>query len=369
VTLKAAKLASLGFDPSNFGSAFVDAQGNLVTCDTAAPGKWCIQPNADELHNSPAKPCPCLANLDPSPTIDVHDNGNGTTTVTFTQGLGVNDNSYGTGTDPSWGTKGHTFGNLTGSDKAEFRFTNGNGQVVNDFFIDYLSAKTGTTSGYGTLCASGGDGSLVSGPLPLSCNTSLDQNLNGIPCPSFTTNSPTSPGPDPACPAWEFKSIYKVTVSNATFGPSGFGGVTIPLVHNSPAKPTTCPTGTGGQTQCNFTITKREAHDRQIRITIKNNGSVDEIISAINLTWPAATNGKLKKVKLDGDVIYDSPDIAGGTANLTTAQLVGDQNKRKIGKGQSDVLTFEFEKNADTDLSHYTGTVSFGTGCDVKVLP
>jgi hypothetical protein len=33
------------------------------------------------------------------------------------------------------------------------------------------------------------------------------------------------------------------------------------------------------------------------------------------------------------------------------------------------VLVFEFEKNADTNLAHYTGTVSFGTGCNLTVLP
>ena len=30
---------------------------------------------------------------------------------------------------------------------------NGTGQVVNDFFLDYISAKTGTPSGYGSLGA------------------------------------------------------------------------------------------------------------------------------------------------------------------------------------------------------------------------
>jgi len=196
----------------------------------------------------------------------------------------------------------------------------------------------------------------------------MDENLNTIPCPSFTTNSPTSPGPDPASPAWEFKSIYKVTVNNSIFGASGFGGVTVPAVHNSPSKPATCPTG-GQQSSCNFTITKKEVKDRQVKITIKNNGNVDEIITALNLTWPAATNGTLKKIKLDGDVIYDKPDIAGGTANLTLAQLTADPNKRKIKKGQSDVLIFEFEKNADKDLTHYTGSLSFGPNCVLTVLP
>ena len=114
---------------------------------------------------------------------------------------------------------------------------------------------------------------------------------------------------------------------------------------------------------------RRKCKDRQVKITIKNNGSVDEFITAVNLTWPSATNGKLKKVKLDGDVIYDKPDIAGGTANLTAAQLAADQNKRKIKKGQTDVLTFEFEKKADTNLPHYTGTVSFGPNCVLTILP
>jgi hypothetical protein len=48
---------------------------------------------------------------------------------------------------------------------------------------------------------------------------------------------------------------------------------------------------------------------------------------------------------------------------------VADQNKRKIDHGSSDVLTLIFEKNADTVLADYTGLVSFGTGCDLSILP
>jgi hypothetical protein len=138
-------------------------------------------------------------------------------------------------------------------------------------------------------------------------------------------------------------------------------------VHNSPSKPLACPATGGGP--CNLQITTKEVKDRQVRITIRNNGSADVIISALNLTWPSATNGTLKKIKLDGDVIYDKPDIAGGTATLTSAQLVKDQNHRKIKKGQSDVLIFEFEKNADKNLANYTGTVSFGPNCLLTILP
>src|SRR6185295_4346305 len=107
-------------------------------------------------------------------------------------------------------------------------------------------------------------------------------------------------------------------------------------------KPITCPATGGGGGPCNLAITKKEVHDREVRITIRNNGSSDVTISAINLTWPQATNGNLKQVKLDGDVIYKSPEIGGGSATITSAQLVADLNKRKIKKGQADVLKFVF---------------------------
>jgi len=36
---------------------------------------------------------------------------------------------------------GHTFGNLTGSDKLEFRFFDKAGNVVIDFYVDTISAR------------------------------------------------------------------------------------------------------------------------------------------------------------------------------------------------------------------------------------
>jgi hypothetical protein len=80
-------------------------------------------------------------------------------------------------------------------------------------------------------------------------------------------------------------------------------------------------------------------------------------------------NGNLQQIKLDGDMVYKGPAIAGGTANLTAAQLDPDQNHRKIKKGQADVLTFIFQKNADTNTAHYASTVSFGPNCLLTVLP
>src|SRR5207249_438602 len=59
-------------------------------------------------------------------------------------------------------------------------------------------------------------------------------NLNQSPAfYGFTTDSPA---PEANYPTWNYVDGYTVVVRGSTFGASGFGGVTIPLVHNSPSK-------------------------------------------------------------------------------------------------------------------------------------
>ena len=114
-------------------------------------------------------------------------------------------------------------------------------------------------------------------------------------------------------------------------------------------------------------VAASERPDLKYKVTILNSGIVDEIITGVQVSWPAA-NGNLVQVKLDGDVIYDNPDIAPPSAALTLAQLVADPNKRKIKHGESDVLMFIFQNNADPTLSNYTGTVDT-SGFALTILP
>ena len=62
------------------------------------------------------------------------------------------------------------------------------------------------------------------------------------------------------------------------------------------------------------------------------------------------------------------PSQASGPISLTTAQLPADPNHRKINHNSSDVYTLIFEKNADTNLANYSGTVTF-SGTTLTVLP
>lgn len=155
----------------------------------------------------------------------------------------VNDNRYGTGATVAAGwNRSHSFNDLLGSDKAEFRFTDGNGNVVLDFFVDYITSSSAFPSGYGSLGVSGGDGSWVSGTRAylLGATTSLSDTLNTATFKTgYTVNSPpeTAPASGISVPAgWDYDNSYTVVVSKAAFGTSGFGGVSIPAIHDSPPK-------------------------------------------------------------------------------------------------------------------------------------
>ncbi|MGV3724564.1 MAG: SdrD B-like domain-containing protein, partial [Actinomycetota bacterium] len=161
---------------------------------------------------------------------------NGDVKATFVQSLAVVDNTYGSGSSDGYrgkSGKGHTFKDLINSDHAEFRFTNAAGAVVLDFYVDDLSVSNAAPSGYGTLGVLGGDGYMIKGSAAnvVSCWTSAAANLNQSPAyHGYTTNSPLNDA------NWEVRSIYSVVVKAAAFGASGFGKVTCPDVHNSPAK-------------------------------------------------------------------------------------------------------------------------------------
>jgi hypothetical protein len=92
-------------------------------------------------------------------------------------------------------------------------------------------------------------------------------------------------------------------------------------------------------------------------------------LSGLELTWPSA-NGKLMKVKFDGDVVWDSGAAwtAGGIV-LTSANFTTDMKKKSIQPGQTRTFTLEFEKNAVTDLAQYDGLLTFGSGCTLDFPP
>ena len=151
---------------------------------------------------------------------------------------GFVDNSYGS-TAIGWGTHGHKFMDLVGSDHAELVMSDATGRLVLDFKLDYISADPTAPSGYRNLGVSGGDGGMVVGdPSAIVATlTSLDQNLNEY--SGYTSNSPATDSsytPNPATPDWNYRVVYEAWVKTSAFGAAGFGGVQLTYVHASPSK-------------------------------------------------------------------------------------------------------------------------------------
>jgi len=217
--------------------------------------------------------------------VSTSTDSSGNIQVTYDQFQALNDNSYGVNS-VGWNNKQHKFQDLTGSDHAEFVFKDKAGNVVLDFYMDYISAVSGgikapkapkggspsptptitAPSGYASLGPYGGDGKLVSGNLAnlIGFTSSEADNLNyfathggltqnGV---NLTVDSPPADAnynvANPAFAAWNFHNSYSVKISaNAFAAGGGFGSVTIQNAHNSPQKKTCdisklheCPPGT-----------------------------------------------------------------------------------------------------------------------------
>jgi hypothetical protein len=169
------------------------------------------------------------------------------------------DNTYGEGTCCGWKPKGdkmgmtrpgHVFKDLTGSDHTELLLTDAQGNTVMNFKLDFITADTASSCGFGTLGVAGGDGEMIQGNPAhvLAVATSLDRNLNGCgycksaACASSgdcTIDSPATDDkytPNPATPNWDYRQVYEVWIDAAAFNGLGFGQAYITYTHASPAK-------------------------------------------------------------------------------------------------------------------------------------
>lgn len=85
--------------------------------------------------------------------------------------------------------------------------------------------------------------------------------------------------------------------------------------------------------------------DRNVDLSLTSFGSA-QVIDSIDVTWPAGTNKKLKKVKLDGATLFDTA-LSGGSQTVPgTGAWKGSQSDRTVTAGGTGPVRFEFESNA-----------------------
>ncbi|MEN9728678.1 MAG: hypothetical protein RL434_3044 [Pseudomonadota bacterium] len=317
---------------------------------------------------------------------------NGDLAIRYDQFPAPNDNSYGANA-VGW-PNGHKFSDYTGSDKAGIQIKDAGGTVRLSFNLDYLSAKTGTPSGFASLGPFGGDGKVLVGsltPADLEWDTSLARNLNdlgyfssgvqvqGLAVANLLLASPPTadkisdytltPAAETAFPAgWNFHNTYFAVLKAAKLSAIGFNPATWTVepnptaLHNSPAKK--CPPVPGQE----LLVVKREVKDKQVKITVQNDSATNNaVLTQLRATWPQAINGNLVQIKLDGDVLWsNTTGVGGGSTDalgnpVGVPPLVTDIAKRTITKGTSDVYTLVFKNNAaPLSNSAYGGLLWFG---------
>jgi hypothetical protein len=103
---------------------------------------------------------------------------------------------------------------------------------------------------------------------------------------------------------------------------------------------------------------------KTLSIDLTNNSGGDITIDSFLFDW-ASSNKKLRKIRLGGAVIYDSPDIPDSGAAALINSFIGSTT---IDDGATLTLTFEFERNVDSDLSLYDLTIAFASIADLDVL-
>jgi len=142
---------------------------------------------------------------------------------------------------------------------------------------------------------------------------------------------------------------------NKTGGDSGQGCQYITIPEIASGTPTPTPTAT----PTSITVTNKVFNLKTVQITFHNNTNTGQVLKALQITWPQATNGNLKTVTMGATTIFNTST---GGGNMIDFSLNGTDAQRTIAANGNATLTFTFASNVDTNNTHYTGTATFNAG-------
>ncbi len=209
-------------------------------------------------------------------------NEDNTITIRTTFSKEFVDNTYGENSI-GWGSKGHTFSNLLGSDKLALALYDKSNSLKMQFYMDYFTASTSAPSGYKCLGVTGGEGSMVVGNVSdiISVTTSLDKNFNeyGYVLPLSSPATDANYTPNPSYPNWDYDVWYEVTIKESAFGAVGFGKPDITYIHASPSK-------TGNNSEDVIPVDCGNVTANQSPATTSYVWSTQETTPSINVTNP-----------------------------------------------------------------------------------
>jgi Flp pilus assembly protein TadG len=146
-------------------------------------------------------------------------------------------------------------------------------------------------------------------------------------------------------------------------------GIIAPPTATSSPTPTSLPSATPTASltptaSCSVSTGSLNLTDpKKLRWTLTNNATNDVSITAITIDWQdIPSDQKLKKIRLDGDEIWDNEDTSPPTS--ISSGWHSDADRRILDATSSEVLEFEFDKELyPFDI---TVSVTFDVGCSVN---
>ena len=105
---------------------------------------------------------------------------------------------------------------------------------------------------------------------------------------------------------------------------------------------------------------------KNVTVTFQNDTAMAQVLTGLSITWPQATNGNLRQIKMGATTIFTT-ETGGGS--LSTSSLLGTTAQRTIAAGSCQTLTFTFRNNVSTNPSDYTGSATFNPFGPVPMLP
>src|SRR3989344_2158175 len=149
-------------------------------------------------------------------------NPDSTITIRTTFSKAFVDNTYGVNSIGWKPNRPHRFNDLKNSDHVQIALLDNANVKKMEFKIDYISQSSNASSGYKTLCTSGGDGAMLTGNQSdiVGCKSSIGENLNTFGYVLLTDSPATDASytPNPSYPNWIFDVLYEVTVRASAFG-------------------------------------------------------------------------------------------------------------------------------------------------------
>jgi len=219
---------------------------------------------------------------------------------------------------------------------------------------------------------------------PASNNWNLDGSPDAVPTPT-----PANEGYGAECrwdltnpalgltPGHRYRAYFMVHDGdqNKTGGDSGqacvFFNVPGPAPTASPtptSTPTPTPTATPGLIVAGGkTYGGSGGASKTVTVSFLNQTSSNQELTGLSMTWPQATNGNLKTIKMGGTTIFNT-STGGGSVTIPPG-LLGTTAQRTIAAGSCATLTFTFTNNVSTNPANYTGSATFNPFGPVTMFP